>query len=122
MPAVRAAALAALMATSCSRGVGLRGPPRVSPSDAWVQDRFAISFFIDPLVPPAEFGKRYAEVAGANFSLLINGGGASSPASVAAQLAACHKHDLKLITTTCGGPWDCGDTAPNATWASSKAI
>ena len=115
-------ALAALMATS--RGVGLRGPvpTRASPSDAWVQDRFAISFFIDPLVPSAEFDKRYAEVAGANFSLLINGGGASSPASVAAQLAACHKHDLKLITTTCGGPWDCGDTAPNATWASSKAI
>jgi len=128
MRAVRAAALAALMATS--RGVGLRGPvparaghhARASPSDAWVQDRFAISFFIDPLVPPAEFDKRYAEVAGANFTLLINGGGASSPASVAAQLAACHKHDLKLITTTCGGPWNCGDTAPNATWASSKAI
>lgn len=88
----------------------------------WVQDRFAISFFIDPLVPPAEFDRRYAEVAGANFTLLINGGGAGTPVTVAAQIAACAKHDLRLIASTCGASWNCGDRATNATWASSNKV
>ena len=92
------------------------------PAVSWVQDRFAISFFIDPLVPPAQFDRRYAEVAGANFTLLINGGGAGTPAAVAAQIAACAKHDLRLIASTCGGSWNCGDTATNATWASSSKV
>ena len=70
---------------------------------AWVQDRFAIGLWVDPLVPPVEFDARYAEVAEAGFTVLIGNFGAKDPESVRFQLRACHRHGLKAIIDTCGG-------------------
>lgn len=69
----------------------------------WVQDRFAISIWVDPIVPPREFDARYAELAAANFTVLLGGFGAKNRSSVSAQLGACAKHGLKAIVDTCGG-------------------
>jgi hypothetical protein len=48
-----------------------RRPPAAAAAAAWQQDRFAISFWVDPIVAPAEFDARYAEVAGANFTVVL---------------------------------------------------
>eukprot|EP01045_Picozoa_sp_COSAG04_P037595 COSAG04_NODE_9676_length_841_cov_1.057951_1_plen_74_part_10 len=39
--------------------------PAPTPTTGWGQDRFVISFWVDPIVPPAQFAERYAEVAAA---------------------------------------------------------
>jgi hypothetical protein len=89
----------------------------------WQQSRFTISFWVDPLVAPAKFDARYAEIAAANFSVVLGGFGATTPASVAAQLAACEKHDLKAVVSSCGGgsagPGACSRLRSPALWGFS---
>jgi len=65
------------------------------------QDRFAIGFWVDP--PMGEDADaRYAEIAAANFTVVIGGFGANTPEKVARQLALCEKHGLKAIVSRCG--------------------
>ena len=101
LPPARALSLA-LLARSCAA--------------EWVQDRFAISFWVDPQVPEQDVDARFAEIAGANFTahLGFNSGPnpyPPNPARVAAQLAAAAKHNLKSIPSiceNCASPESCG--------------
>ena len=70
----------------------------------WAQDRFAISFWVDPIVPVADFEMRYKEIAEANFSVLLGGFGATTRDEVTAQLKAAADAGLKAIPSACGNP------------------
>ena len=101
----------------------LLAPAAQSAPAAWKQDVFAISFWVDPIVPPAEYDYRLAEVAAANFTLVVGGSGATTRVEVIAQLAACERHGLKAVpslvaNSSCGlpsgphgGPWVCPELA-----------
>ncbi len=67
----------------------------------FVQDRFAIGFWVDP---PADerMDERYAELAKANFTLVIGGFGARTAEQVRRQLELCEKYDLKAIVARSG--------------------
>ena len=45
----------------------------------WKQPKIALSFWVDPMVPVAEFPERYAEIAEANFTVVLGGFGATTP-------------------------------------------
>ena len=65
----------------------------------FVQDRFAIGFWVDP---PADenMEQHYQDIADANFTLVLGGFGSRTPEDVARQLALCEKHDLKALVTS----------------------
>ena len=69
----------------------------------WKQDRFAISFWVDPIVPPERFDAEYARIAAANFTVLLGGFGARTPADVTLQIAAAKKAGLAAVPSICGG-------------------
>jgi hypothetical protein len=83
----------------------------------FVQDRFAIGFWVDP---PADekMDARYAEIAEANFTMVIGGFGAATPATVVRQLECCAKHDLKAVVSRAGLSADKLPTGP-ACWGYS---
>ncbi|HRT58016.1 MAG TPA: hypothetical protein P5038_15415 [Candidatus Paceibacterota bacterium] len=89
-------------------GVVLGGSGRAAraaePSLArFVQDRFAIGFWVDP---PADqqTDARFAEIAAANFTFIIGNFGATTPDMVRRQLELCEKHGLKAIVSMAGLP------------------
>jgi hypothetical protein len=61
--------------------------------DRFVQDRFAIGFWVDP--PVAD--QRYAEIADANFTVVIGAFGARSAEQVQRQLELCEGLGLKAL-------------------------
>jgi hypothetical protein len=69
----------------------------------FVQDRFAIGFWVDPPADEA-MERHYADIAAANFTVVIGGFGANTPETVHRQIALCEKHDLKAIVATAGLP------------------
>ena len=69
----------------------------------WKQDRFAISFWVDPVVPPAQFDFEYNRIREANFTVLLGGFGATNPQNVALQIAAAQKAGLAAVPSICGG-------------------
>ena len=72
---------------------------------AWTPDRFIISFWVDPIVPPDQFPAQYELIAHANFTTLLGGFGALQPDDVKAQLAACEAVGLAAIPNACeSGP------------------
>ena len=71
----------------------------------FVQDRFAIGFWVDPPVDD-KADARYAEIAAANFTMVIGGFGARTPETVARQIALCEKHGLKAVVSRAGLPPD----------------
>ena len=75
--------------------------PASAQARRFVQDRFAIGFWVDP---PAgdDMDARYAEIADAHFTLVIGGFGARTPETVRRQLELCRKHDLKAIVAMAG--------------------
>jgi len=64
--------------------------------ERFVQDRFAIGFWVDP---PAEeiTDARYKEIADANFTFVLGAFGPQSVKDVQKQLALCEKYGLKAI-------------------------
>jgi hypothetical protein len=68
---------------------------------AWEQDRFIISFWVDPIVNSTQFDATYAQIASAGFTALLGGFGATAPAAVAAQVAACARAGLACIPSAC---------------------
>jgi hypothetical protein len=80
--------------------VAAESDPRRNP---WKQDRFAISFWVDPMVPPERFDAEYQRVAEANFTVLLGGFGAKDPSTVTSQIAAATKNGLKAIPNICNG-------------------
>ena len=65
-------------------------------SERFVQDRFAIGFWVDP---PADerMPERYKEIAEANFTLVLGGFSATTPETIGRQLDLCRKHDLRAL-------------------------
>ncbi len=67
----------------------------------FVQDRFAIGFWVDPPAD-ANMDQHYADLAAANFTLVIGGFGAGSPEAVDRQIALCEAHDLRALVSEAG--------------------
>ena len=93
-PAATAPALTAPAATAPAASA----PAALAP---WRQDRFVISLWVDPVVPPANFSFEYARAARAGFTTLLGGFGATTPAAVRAQAAACAAAGLACIPSAC---------------------
>ena len=65
-------------------------------SDRWVQDRFAIGFWVDP--PKDQItDARYKEIAEANFTFVLGNYGPQNEKDVAKQLALCEKYGMVAI-------------------------
>ena len=62
---------------------------------------FLISFWVDPIVPQAQFPLEYARLALANYTAVMGGFGATTPGAVAAQVAACAGAGLLCIPSSC---------------------
>lgn len=69
----------------------------------WKQDRFAISFWVDPLVPPERFDAEYKRIALANFTVLLGGFGATDRDTVSKQIKAAANNGLEAIPSICNG-------------------
>lgn len=78
-------ALALVAGYSCAQDTG-----------RFVQDRFAIGFWVDP---PADqiTDARYKEIADANFTFVLGPFGPKTPQDVAKQVAHCNKYGLRVI-------------------------
>jgi hypothetical protein len=64
----------------------------------FVQDRFVISFWVDPPAD-AKMPARYREIADANFTMVLGGFGGSNVETIQRQLKLCKKNGLKAIVT-----------------------
>jgi hypothetical protein len=73
------------------------------PPKPWRQDRFVISAWVDPIVPPARYGVEYARMRSANISMLLGGFGAKSRADVVLQVAAATKAGMAAVPSYCDG-------------------
>jgi hypothetical protein len=80
----------------------------------WKQDRFAIGFWVDPMVPPERFDAEYARIAAANFTILLGGYGATKPPEVKLQIAAARRAGLAAIPSFCGGA--CANLSGPGVW------
>ena len=65
----------------------------------FVQDRFAIGFWVDPPMD-AKADARYREIAEANFTLVVGGFGSNSPAKDRRQIELCEKYGLKVLVNS----------------------
>ncbi|MDA0659840.1 MAG: hypothetical protein O2931_04075 [Planctomycetota bacterium] len=79
------------------------GSGRAAAPQKFSQDRFAIGFWVDP---PADqnMDQHYADIAAANFTMVIGGFGAGTPEQVRRQVALCERWDLKAIVGQGGLP------------------
>ena len=66
----------------------------------FIQDRFAIGLWVDP--PPVE--KYYADLAAANFSVVIGGFCAVTTDAIRQQLELCKKYALRAVIARAGQP------------------
>ncbi len=73
---------------------------RVVP-ERFVQDQFAIGFWVDPPLDNRA-SERYREIAEANFTTVIGGFGATTPEAVKKQLDLCQKNHLKALVSLPG--------------------
>jgi alpha-N-acetylglucosaminidase len=80
----------------------------------WKQDRFAIGFWVDPMVPPDRFDEEYARIAAANFTILLGGYGATKPPEVKLQIAAARRAGLAAIPSFCNGA--CANLSGPGVW------
>lgn len=62
---------------------------------------------VDPIVPPSRFPAEYKRIADANFTVLLGGFGATTPATVKQQIAAASAVGLATVPSICGG--DCAN-------------
>ncbi len=82
-------------------GISLSAWGAEAPSARFVQDRFLISFWVDPPVDE-KAEERYREIAEANFTVALGGFGAKSSEQISRQLDLCEKHGLKAIVPVPG--------------------
>ena len=91
------------MALGMTLGLGLSRSARSAEPERFVQDRFAIGFWVDPpLGEDADL--RYQEIADAHFTMVLGGFGARTPEGVRRQIALCEKYDLKAVVARAGLP------------------
>mmetsp|Transcript_28819 Transcript_28819/g.66595 ORF Transcript_28819/g.66595 Transcript_28819/m.66595 type:complete len:425 (-) Transcript_28819:33-1307(-) len=82
----------------------------------WNQDKFVVSFWVDPIVPAADFPSQYATIRAANFTMLLGGFGATDPMSVSAQVKACDQAGLGCLVADCDGCPDAASKAGSSFW------
>ena len=71
--------------------------------ERFIQDRFAIGLWLDP--PANEhMDQSYADIAAANFTLVIGGFGASTPETIQRQIKLCEKYGMKALVARAGLP------------------
>ncbi len=85
------ATMALLSRNSKKRRASLSTPPV-----RFKQDRFCISFWVDPPAG-AEMEAHYAQLAAANFTVALGSFGANTPATDRQQLDLCQKYGLKAL-------------------------
>ncbi|HIJ74442.1 MAG TPA: hypothetical protein HPP83_10105 [Candidatus Hydrogenedentes bacterium] len=95
------AAVALFALAGCVPGRAAIEP--TAPDGRFVQDRFAIGLWVDPPMDERADG-RYAELAGAHFSMVIGGFGARTPEDVEKQLELCARYDMKAVVKCTGVP------------------
>lgn len=85
--------------------------PAADAAGPFVLDRFIISGWVDPVVPPANFSAEYSRMRTAGLTALLGGFGATDPTAVRAQVAACAEAGLACIPSACetaAGPGPAG--------------
>jgi len=90
----------------CAIWLGLCSPrsgAAQEPRPRFVQDRFAIGFWVPPQTDENN-EERYREIAAAGFNLVIGLCGGESPRPAAEQLEMCARHDLRAIVAAGSGP------------------
>ena len=90
----------------CVLWLGLCSPRSAAaqePRSRFVQDRFAIGFWVPPQTDENN-EERYREIAAAGFNLVIGLCGGASPRPAAEQLEMCARHDLRAIVAPGSGP------------------
>lgn len=90
---------AGMSATQLARGAVARAKP--DKLVRFKQDRFCISFWVDPPAD-AHMEAHYARIAAANFNVVMGGFGAKTAATVKRQLDLCQKYALKAIVNLPG--------------------
>ena len=98
--------LAAIVAASAALGTmnvqeADSAPTQTAQQPRFVQDRFAIGFWVDPPAD-ADMDRRYADIAEAGFTLVLGGFGARTPDAVERQIALCRKYGLRAIVAPSG--------------------
>ena len=83
----------------------------------FVQDRFAIGFWVAPQTSDA-LEERYAEIAAANFTFVIGLCGGPNPEPASRQLERCERHGLKALVGLGSGPMESLPDGP-AVWGYS---
>ena len=78
-----------VLALSCWAAWGQESP-------RFVQDRFVISFWVDPPAD-AQMPARYREIADANFTMVLGGFCGTTAETVQRQLKLCKKNGLKAV-------------------------
>ena len=80
---------------------GSRDANAANQQATFVQDVFAIGFWVDP---PADehMDQHYADIAAAHFTVVIGGFGANTPDTVLRQIKLCEKYGLKAIVSRTG--------------------
>ena len=68
----------------------------ISKPSRFVQDRFAIGFWVDPPLDE-QADARYQGIADANFTMIIGYSAGNDRKALDKQLALCEKHDLKAV-------------------------
>jgi len=92
-------------ALACILLGGLLVTPSAVAQDRFVQDRFAIGFWVDPPMD-ANADAHYREIAEANFTTVIGGFGGTTPDTVSQQLELCERYGLRAVVSQAGLPAD----------------
>ncbi len=74
-------------------------PSKASPvADRFVQDRFAVGFWVDPPLDE-KADERYRKIAEAGFTMIIGSAAQGDPELLEKQLSLCAKYDIKAVVT-----------------------
>jgi hypothetical protein len=80
---------------------GLLVTPSATAQDRFVQDRFAIGFWVDPPID-ANAAAHYRDIADASFTVVIGGFGGTTPDTVSEQLELCERFGLRAVVSRAG--------------------
>lgn len=87
---------AAISAMSEKGSLGLMNMTSPQKKVRFKQDRFCISFWVDPPAD-ADMDAHYAQIAKANFTVVMGGFGANTPETDKRQLELCQKYGMKAL-------------------------
>ena len=88
--------VAVLLPTGCMHAARGESPKPAVADGRFVQDRFAIGFWVDPPLDE-QADARYKEIADANFTMIIGSAAGGDLRAVDRQLALCRKYDLRAV-------------------------